>query len=118
MADVAWPPSLPSQQFGQTEKPSEILATFSVGDWAKPLRRKRVSGLAVVTSYAFTFNAIQMQQFRALWEGPLSSGANDIVMYDRSIERNVRLTPLDAFEATCVAPNIWNVTIPFRREIA
>ena len=117
MADVAWPGSLPSQQFGQSEKPAGILASFSTGDGMKPLRRKRFSGLAVITSYSFIMTSAQMATFRAFWAGPLQSGVNDITMFDYSISAHVRLTPTDAYEAVSISSGVWNVTIPVRREL-
>ena len=118
MADVAWPGYLPAaQQYGQTEKPAGVLVSWSTGEGIKPLRRKRFSGLAVVTSYNFVMTTNQMAAFRTFWDGPLESGVNDITMFDRSVSANVRLTPLDAYEAVAVSFGVWSVTIPVRREL-
>lgn len=118
MADVAWPVTLPdAQQYGFSEKPDGILSTWSPGSWQKPLRRKRVTGLAVTTAYSFVMTQTQMATFRTFWSGSLASGANDITMYDPAVAANVRLTPLDAYEAQAVSNNAWLVTIPVRREL-
>lgn len=119
MADVAWPNTLPSgQQYGFSEKPDGILSTWSPGPWQKPLRRKRVTGLAVTTAYSFMMTSAQMATFRTFWSGSLASGANDITMFDKAVAANVRLTPLDAYEAQAVSAGVWLVTIPVRRELA
>lgn len=119
MTTVSWPTSLPSaQQYGFSEKPDGILSTWSPGAWQKPLRRKRVTGLAVTTAYSFVMTQAQMEIFRTFWSGALASGANDIIMYDHAVNANVRLTPLDAYEAQAVSSGVWQVTIPFRRELA
>jgi hypothetical protein len=118
MADVAWPNTLPAQQYGFSEKPAGVLSTWSPGEWQKPLRRKRVTGLAVQTAYSFVMTQVQMAAFRSYWEGPLASGANDITMFDRALGANVRLTPTDSYEAQSVSFGVWLVTIPVRRELA
>lgn len=134
MADVAWPSTLPLWQFGASEKPGDLL-TFSVGEWARPLMRKRVSRKSVVTSITFVFTAAQMETFKSFWNGALAYGANDIVAFNpsagfRAFQQNafqqnafgsaynVRLTPIDTYEAVPVAPNVYQVTIPVRREIS
>ena len=119
MPDVAWPNTLPAaQQYGFSESPSGIVSTWSPGDGIKPLRRKRFTGLAVVTSYSFVMTQAQMAAFRTFWTGSLASGVNDITMYDPAVGANVRLTPLDAYEAQSVSFGVWQVTIPVRRELA
>ena len=118
MADVIWPLQLPQDQaYGFSETPAGILATWAPGEWQKPLRRKRVSGLAVTTAYTFTMNDVQMQFFRSWWENNLASGANDILFADKAVNAQVRLTPTGAYEAASVSYNGWTVTIPVRREL-
>jgi hypothetical protein len=119
MPDVAWPNTLPAaQQYGFSEKPAGTLAFWTANEGVKPLRRKRFTGLAVVTSYSFVMTQAQMAAFRTFWAGPLASGANDITMYDPAVAANVRLTPTDTYEAQSVTFGVWQVTIPVRRELA
>ena len=118
MADVAWPGTLPAaHQYGHSETPAGVTVFWSPGEYQKPLRRKRVSGLAVTTAYTFVMTSAQMTAFRTFWAGPLESGVNDITLFDPSIGANVRLTPLEAYEAVAVSFGVWSVTIPVRREL-
>jgi hypothetical protein len=134
MIDVPWPSTLPLWQFGASEKPGDLV-TFSVGEWARPLMRKRVTRKSVVTSISFVFTAAQMETFKTFWNGSLSYGANNIVINNPtspiqafqanawqasmiSQGYNARFTPIDTYEAVHVAPNVYQVTIPVRREIS
>jgi hypothetical protein len=134
MADVAWPSTLPLWQFGASEKPGDLI-TFSVGEWARPLMRKRVTRKSVVTSISFVFTAAQMDTFKNFWNGALAYGANNIVVGNPQVGwgafqvnawqasmigqgYNTRFTPVDTYEAVAVAPNVYQVTIPVRREIS
>lgn len=119
MANVAWPAGLPQAQiYGQSERPAGLVASFTTSEGLPPLRRRRFSGLAVTTAYSFIMTSAQMTAFRTWWDGPLACGVNDIIMFDHSVNANVRLTPVEgSYEATAVSFGVWQVTIPVRREV-
>lgn len=119
MSDINWDVNLPQRPLAHpTEKPGDLLASFSVGNWREPLTRKRGTAAIDEVTYIFAMEAEKLAYFKDWWHGPCASGAARISYFDLGLRKLVYLTPTpQGLAITKIAADEYHVSITAIRRV-